>query len=171
MPTITSPALQLCPRASGIYGAVPLHQIRRPSASDGPGESRRRESQAARVRAPAVSNSSTITPRSLQQHNPEVRRLRRSWSTAGQIVTIAWVGLLPGKSRMWSPGWRKAGRRFPPQITNPFNSLFGEILDWMLAPLLFLGRSPSSSPNVANSIANQPCGQALAVNVRPLPGS
>ncbi|MCE1185402.1 MAG: sensor histidine kinase N-terminal domain-containing protein [Zoogloea sp.] len=48
-----------------------------------------------------------------------------------------------------------------------FNSLFGEILDWMLAPLLFLWPiSIIVTHNVANSIANQPYDQALAVNVK-----
>jgi len=46
------------------------------------------------------------------------------------------------------------------------NSLFGEILDWMLAPLLFLWPlSISVTHHVANEIANQPYDQALAENV------
>jgi len=55
---------------------------------------------------------------------------------------------------------------------NPFahgeqaNSLFGEILDWMLAPLLFLWPiSIAATNHVANSIAEQPYDQALANNV------
>lgn len=47
------------------------------------------------------------------------------------------------------------------------NSLFGEILDWMLAPLLFLWPiSIIATHHVANNIANQPYDQALAENVR-----
>ena len=46
------------------------------------------------------------------------------------------------------------------------NSLFGEILDWMLAPLLFLWPiSIAVTHHVANQIANQPYDQALADNV------
>jgi two-component system sensor histidine kinase TctE len=46
---------------------------------------------------------------------------------------------------------------------NELNSLFGEILDWMLAPLLFLWPiSIAVTHNVANNIANQPYDQALA---------
>lgn len=46
------------------------------------------------------------------------------------------------------------------------NSLFGEILDWMLAPLLFLWPvSIAVTHHVANNIANQPYDQALAENV------
>ncbi|MCX7177121.1 MAG: sensor histidine kinase N-terminal domain-containing protein [Proteobacteria bacterium] len=46
------------------------------------------------------------------------------------------------------------------------NSLFGEILDWMLAPLLFLWPvSIALTHHVANNIANQPYDQALAENV------
>lgn len=46
------------------------------------------------------------------------------------------------------------------------NSLFGEILDWMLAPLLILWPiSVAMTNHVANSIANQPYDQALAENV------
>lgn len=49
------------------------------------------------------------------------------------------------------------------------NSLFGEILDWMLAPLLFLWPiSIIATHHVANSIANQPYDQSLAENVRTL---
>ena len=46
------------------------------------------------------------------------------------------------------------------------NSLFGEILDWMLAPLLLLWPiSIAATNHVANEIANQPYDQALAENV------
>ncbi|OHC66377.1 MAG: histidine kinase [Rhodocyclales bacterium GWA2_65_20] len=46
------------------------------------------------------------------------------------------------------------------------NSLFGEILDWMLAPLLFLWPiSIAFTHNIANQIANQPYDQALSDNV------
>jgi len=55
---------------------------------------------------------------------------------------------------------------------NPFlsfeysNSLFGEILDWMLAPLLLLWPiSIVATNHVASYIANQPYDQALAENV------
>jgi two-component system sensor histidine kinase TctE len=55
---------------------------------------------------------------------------------------------------------------------NPFlyseypNSLFGEILDWMLAPLLLLWPiSIAATNHVASFIANQPYDQALADNV------
>ncbi len=55
---------------------------------------------------------------------------------------------------------------------NPFvsfeypNSLFGEILDWMLAPLLLLWPiSIAATNHVASYIANQPYDQALADNV------
>ncbi len=67
---------------------------------------------------------------------------------------------------MWSPRRRKATDA-PGADGKAFNSLFGEILDWMLAPLLFLWPiSIIVTHNVANSIANQPYDQALAVNVR-----
>lgn len=46
------------------------------------------------------------------------------------------------------------------------NSLFGEILDWMLAPLLFLWPiSIAVTHHVANQIANQPYDQALTESV------
>ncbi len=46
------------------------------------------------------------------------------------------------------------------------NSLFGEILDWMLAPLLFLWPiSIAATNHVAHSIADEPYDQALADNV------
>ena len=49
------------------------------------------------------------------------------------------------------------------------NSLFGEILDWMLAPLLFLWPiSIIVTHNVADNIANQPYDRALADHVRAL---
>ncbi|ANQ84115.1 putative two-component system histidine kinase [Azoarcus olearius] len=58
-----------------------------------------------------------------------------------------------------------AGRRVPGQP----NSLFGEILDWMLAPLLFLWPiSIIVTHNVADNIANQPYDRALADSVRSL---
>jgi two-component system sensor histidine kinase TctE len=48
-----------------------------------------------------------------------------------------------------------------------FNSLFGEILDWMLAPLLFLWPiSIVVTHDVANNIANVPYDQSLAENVK-----
>lgn len=59
-----------------------------------------------------------------------------------------------------------------PRDSNPFqhneypNSLFGEILDWMLAPLLLLWPiSIAATNHVASYIANQPYDQALADNV------
>ena len=58
------------------------------------------------------------------------------------------------------------------RANNPFvnfeypNSLFGEILDWMLAPLLLLWPiSIAATNHVASFIANQPYDQALADNV------
>ena len=67
---------------------------------------------------------------------------------------------------MWSPKWRRVADDGAADGKG-FNSLFGEILDWMLAPLLFLWPiSIIVTHNVANSIANQPYDQALAVNVR-----
>ena len=51
-------------------------------------------------------------------------------------------------------------------LPTELNSLFGEILDWMLAPLLFLWPiSIAVTHHVANQIANQPYDQALAENV------
>ena len=48
-------------------------------------------------------------------------------------------------------------------------SLFGEILDWMLAPLLFLWPiSMIVTHNVADDLANQPYDRALADSVRTL---
>ncbi len=53
--------------------------------------------------------------------------------------------------------------------SGPPNSLFGEILDWMLAPLLFLWPiSIIVTHNVADNIANQPYDLALADSVRAL---
>ena len=67
------------------------------------------------------------------------------------------------------PGGRPAA---PGRGANPFvnfeypNSLFGEILDWMLAPLLLLWPiSIAATNHVAAYIANQPYDQALADNV------
>lgn len=58
------------------------------------------------------------------------------------------------------------------RASNPFvrfeypNSLFGEILDWMLAPLLLLWPiSIAATNHVASYIANQPYDQHLADNV------
>ncbi|THF59300.1 sensor histidine kinase [Pseudothauera rhizosphaerae] len=49
------------------------------------------------------------------------------------------------------------------------NSLFGEILDWMLAPLLFLWPiSIIVTHNVADNIANEPYDRALAESTRAL---
>ncbi len=60
---------------------------------------------------------------------------------------------------------RTAGARAPGQP----NSLFGEILDWMLAPLLFMWPiSIIVTHNVADNIANQPYDRALADSVRAL---
>ncbi|WP_341675875.1 sensor histidine kinase N-terminal domain-containing protein [Niveibacterium sp. SC-1] len=60
------------------------------------------------------------------------------------------------------PSWRGGGgsaRRTP-------YSLFGEILDWMLAPLLFLWPiSIVATHHVAQGIADQPYDQALAQNL------
>jgi len=60
------------------------------------------------------------------------------------------------------------GTRFTRIFGTPteLNSLFGEILDWMLAPLLFLWPvSIAVTHHVANNIANQPYDQALAENL------
>ena len=58
------------------------------------------------------------------------------------------------------------------RVANPFvnfeypNSLFGEILDWMLAPLLLLWPiSIAATNHVAGYIANLPYDQHLADNV------
>ncbi|HZV54132.1 MAG TPA: sensor histidine kinase [Rhodocyclaceae bacterium] len=51
-------------------------------------------------------------------------------------------------------------------VPNEPNSLFGEILDWMLAPLLLLWPiSIAVTNHVANDIANEPYDQVLAENV------
>jgi two-component system sensor histidine kinase TctE len=58
--------------------------------------------------------------------------------------------------------------RRPPVFgaSNEPNSLFGEILDWMLAPLLLLWPiSIAVTNHVANDIANEPYDQTLAENV------
>lgn len=61
----------------------------------------------------------------------------------------------------------RAPARTEPADPRYFNSLFGEILDWMLAPLLFLWPiSIAVVYHVANDIANQPYDQTLAENVR-----
>ena len=69
----------------------------------------------------------------------------------------------------------RSRRRKPEKVapgarrTGPPNSLFGEILDWMLAPLLFLWPiSIIVTHNVADNIANQPYDLALADSVRAL---
>jgi two-component system, OmpR family, sensor histidine kinase TctE len=65
-------------------------------------------------------------------------------------------------------------RRRPDQASasgkqQPPNSLFGEILDWLLAPLLVLWPiSIIFTHNVADNIANQPYDLVLADNVRAL---
>ncbi|MBU0751855.1 MAG: sensor histidine kinase N-terminal domain-containing protein [Gammaproteobacteria bacterium] len=57
-------------------------------------------------------------------------------------------------------------RRNPFAHGEPPNSLFGEILDWMLAPLLLLWPiSIAATNHVANFIADQPYDQVLADNV------
>jgi two-component system sensor histidine kinase TctE len=75
------------------------------------------------------------------------------------------------------PGVQNAGKPAAPKVTpgrgsNPFitfeypNSLFGEILDWMLAPLLLLWPiSIAATNHVASFLANQPYDQHLADNV------
>lgn len=69
------------------------------------------------------------------------------------------------------PSWRRRRplrQRDDPAGEHP-NSLFGEILDWMLAPLLFLWPiSIIVTHNVADNIANQPYDRALADSVRSL---
>lgn len=69
------------------------------------------------------------------------------------------------RSRRRRPDKNAASGRTPSQP----NSLFGEILDWMLAPLLFLWPiSIIVTHNVADNIANQPYDRALAEHVRAL---
>jgi two-component system sensor histidine kinase TctE len=60
-----------------------------------------------------------------------------------------------------------SGRGNNPFVTFEYpNSLFGEILDWMLAPLLLLWPiSIAATNHVASYIANQPYDQQLADNV------
>jgi len=71
--------------------------------------------------------------------------------------------MLPRRRR--KPERTAAANRPPSQP----NSLFGEILDWMLAPLLFLWPiSIIVTHNVADNIANQPYDRALADSVRAL---
>ena len=61
----------------------------------------------------------------------------------------------------------RAEPRTDPADSRYFNSLFGEILDWMLAPLLFLWPiSIAVVYHVANDIASQPYDQSLTENVR-----
>ncbi|MDT3668835.1 MAG: sensor histidine kinase N-terminal domain-containing protein [Aromatoleum sp.] len=68
-------------------------------------------------------------------------------------------------SRRRKPEKTAAGNRPPSQP----NSLFGEILDWMLAPLLFLWPiSIIVTHNVADNIANEPYDRAMADSVRAL---
>jgi two-component system sensor histidine kinase TctE len=58
-------------------------------------------------------------------------------------------------------------RRKEKEFSGEQNSLFGEILDWMLAPLLFLWPiSIAVTHHVANNIANAPYDQALAENLK-----
>ena len=66
-------------------------------------------------------------------------------------------------------GGKGSGKGGGAKRPGPPNSLFGEILDWMLAPLLFLWPiSIIITHNVAGNIANQPYDLALADNVRAL---
>ncbi|AWI79854.1 sensor histidine kinase [Parazoarcus communis] len=68
-------------------------------------------------------------------------------------------------SRLRRPDRKPTGQRAPGQP----NSLFGEILDWLLAPLLFLWPiSIIVTHNVADNIANQPYDRALADSARAL---
>ena len=64
-------------------------------------------------------------------------------------------------------GTTASGRGNNPFVSFEYpNSLFGEILDWMLAPLLLLWPiSIAATNHVASFIANQPYDQALADNV------
>ncbi|RLJ68608.1 sensor histidine kinase [Sulfurisoma sediminicola] len=58
------------------------------------------------------------------------------------------------------------GSVFSDQNPSEYNSLFGEILDWMLAPLLLVWPiSIAATHHIANDIANQPYDQALADRV------
>ena len=71
----------------------------------------------------------------------------------------------PAKSATPAAAGRKGSNPF---VTYEYpNSLFGEILDWMLAPLLLLWPiSIAATNHVAAYIANQPYDQALADSVR-----
>jgi len=63
----------------------------------------------------------------------------------------------------------KFGSVFRDPNPSEFNSLFGEILDWMLAPLLLVWPvSIAATHHIANDIANQPYDQALADRVTTL---
>jgi len=66
-----------------------------------------------------------------------------------------------------TPRKTTGGRSGNPFVSYEYpNSLFGEILDWMLAPLLLLWPiSIAATNHVAAYIANQPYDQALAENV------
>lgn len=103
-------------------------------------------------------------------------------SPPGQVVTARRAGLLAMASVILRGGRRAASasesspapERSPP-APNQFNpwrqgdeqgSLFGEILDWMLAPLLLLWpMSVTITYLVAQSIANAPYDRALSENV------
>ena len=62
---------------------------------------------------------------------------------------------------------RAPPKRSEPAEQNHPNSLFGEILDWMLAPLLFLWPiSIAVIYHIANDIADEPHDRALAENAR-----
>jgi two-component system sensor histidine kinase TctE len=71
-----------------------------------------------------------------------------------------------GSERAAAGGGAAADQRAAYGGPGELNSLFGEILDWMLAPLLFLWPiSIALTHSIANNIANQPYDQALAENV------
>ena len=75
-------------------------------------------------------------------------------------------GVLPGKPDAGPCGGQAAADDAAADV-RAFNSLFGEILDWMLAPLLFLWPiSIIVTHNVADSIANQPTISQPAGHVR-----
>src|SRR5574338_1295304 len=70
---------------------------------------------------------------------------------------------------MWLRRRKAEGRATDSRRNATPNSLFGEILDWMLAPLLFLWPiSIIVTHNVADDLANQPYDRALAESVRAL---
>lgn len=70
---------------------------------------------------------------------------------------------------MWLRRRKAEDRATDPRRNGTPNSLFGEILDWMLAPLLFLWPiSIIVTHNVADDLANQPYDRALADSVRTL---